>query len=115
MASLKLKKYGHPRFYEIIEQMKQLHSDKNHDYAGDENPLSNLTACKRIKIRCPECNHKFRLPAWVGVVIRLQDKLSRLENLVGSDPKVKGESIADTFSDGGVYNILGRVLFEEEQ
>ena len=28
-----MKTYGHPRFYELIEEIKQLHSDKNSDYA----------------------------------------------------------------------------------
>ena len=96
--------YGHPRFYEIIDELKQLHSDKNHDYAGDD-PLSNLRACERTG-----------LAAWKGVVIRLQDKFSRLENfMVNSSLCINDESMFDTLNDIAVYSILCRVLMEEEK
>ena len=107
------KLYGHPKFYEIMKELKQLHSDKNHDYAGTDDPLRNLTACSRIQVSCPKCKHTHGLEPWIGVLIRLQDKISRLESLAGADPKVKGESILDTLNDTAVYAILGRILKEE--
>ena len=106
------KLYGHPKFYEIMDELKKLHSDKNHDYAGTDDPLRNLKACERIQVRCPHCDKTHTLEPWIGVLIRLQDKLSRLESLAGADPKVKGESIIDTMNDMSVYAILGRILKE---
>ena len=37
-----MKKHGHPKFYQILEEMAQLHSDKNHDYAESDRPLGNF-------------------------------------------------------------------------
>jgi len=79
----KSKVYGHPRFYEIIEQMKELHSRKNHDYAGTSDPLKNLRACERLELR-----------PFMGVMVRLQDKWSRLEEFVKSGQlMVKGSQL----------------------
>ena len=97
--------YGHPRFYEIIEELKQLHSDKNHDYASADNPLSNLTASKRIN-----------LPPWIACLVRIQDKIGRLEEFACKDElKVKDESITDTLNDLANYAILCRILYEEKE
>ena len=97
--------HGHPRFYEILEQMKELHSRKNHDYAGASDPLKNLRACKRLKL----------LP-FMGVMVRLQDKWSRLEEFVKSGTlMVKDESVKDTLMDNAVYSVLAIILYEEQQ
>ena len=100
-----IKLYGHPRFYEILEQMKDLHSKKNHDYAGTSDPLKNLRACKRLE-----------LEPFMGVMVRLQDKWSRLEEFIKSGKlMVKGESVIDTLMDNAVYSVLAIILYEEQQ
>ena len=97
--------HGHPRFYEILEQMKELHSRKNHDYAGTADPLKNLRACKRLE-----------LEPFMGVMVRLQDKWSRLEEFVKSGQlMVKNESVIDTLMDSAVYSVLAIILYEEQQ
>ena len=94
---------GHPRFYELIDEMKQLHSDKNHDYAGDD-PLSNLKACERVGIR----------PS-VGCWIRIQDKISRNETFLNKGEFKVNESRKDTLLDMATYCLLNIVLLEEEE
>lgn len=99
------KQFGHPRFYEILEQMKELHSRKNHDYAGTSDPLKNLRACERLKLK-----------PFMGVMVRLQDKWSRLEEFVKSGTlMVKNESVIDTLMDNAVYSVLAIILYEEQQ
>jgi len=96
---------GHPRFYEIIEEMKRIHSAKNQDYAKESDPLDNLKQCEKIGI-----------PAHIGCFIRMQDKFSRLTNLFsGKEAQVKDESINDTLTDLAVYSVLCRVLLEERK
>lgn len=98
------KQYGHPRFYEILEQMKELHSQKNHDYAGTSDSLKNLRACERLDLR-----------PFMGVMVRLQDKFSRLEQFtISQQLKVKDESVTDTLMDVAVYSVLAIILLEEE-
>jgi len=98
-------KYGHPRFYEILQNMADLHSRKNHDYSGTEDPLKNLHAVEKIGIT-----------PFMGVLVRLQDKWSRIEQFANSGKVlVKDESVIDTLLDNAVYSLLGIILLEEEK
>jgi len=98
-------RYGHPKFYEMLEAMAELHSRKNHDYAGTSDPLKNLRACGRLELK-----------PFMGVMVRLQDKWSRLEEFVKSGKlMVKGESVKDTLMDNAVYSILAIILYEEQE
>jgi len=95
-------KHGHPRFYELLEEMAILHSCKNKDYSGD-NPLSNLKLCTQIG-----------LPAWKGIIVRLMDKWSRLIHFTKKETfEVKNESFKDTLLDNAIYSLLCIILFEE--
>jgi hypothetical protein len=97
------KKHGHPRFYELLESLADLHSAKNHDYAGDD-PLSNFRMCEEMG-----------LPAWKGVVVRLTDKWARLLNFTKKEELlVKDESFIDTLRDNAIYSLLCIILFEEK-
>ena len=94
---------GHPRFYELLERMAELHARKNHDYAGGSDPLRNLRRCADAGI-----------PPWKGVIVRLSDKFDRLITFAELEHyAVKNESVADTFLDMAVYALLGLILFEE--
>lgn len=118
MNDSKVDRCGHPKFYTMLDGLAKLHSRKNSDYATADEPLSNLKACEKLIIACPSCKHKFRLPAWVGVIIRLMDKWDRIVRLVpkimsGQEPAVAGESIKDTLNDNAVYSLLDIILIEE--
>ena len=96
--------HGHPRFYELLVKMADLHSRKNHDYAGKGNPLRNFYKCREQGIE-----------PWRGVMVRLSDKWSRLESFCRQGKlEVKGESVVDTLMDNAVYSLLAILLFEEE-
>ena len=99
------KQYGHPDFYELLDQMAELYSRKNHDYAGTSDPLKNLRACTRIEV-----------DPFIGVMVRLQDKWSRLEEFVKSKTLfVKNESVEDTLMDNAVYSLLAIILLREQK
>ena len=94
--------YGHPDFYALIEELKDIHSRKNHDYAGDD-PLSNF-----------RMSEKMGVPAWKGILIRLSDKFSRLCSFAKKEEyKVKDENIEDTLKDMAIYSILCILLYRE--
>ncbi len=98
------KQYGHPDFYKLLDQMAELHSRKNHDYAGTSDPLKNLRACTRLE-----------LDPFIGVMVRLQDKWSRIEEFVKSKTLlVKNESVEDTLMDNAVYSLLAIILLREQ-
>jgi len=98
-----MEKRGHPRFYELVDEMVKIHTAKNHDYAGIKDPLANLEACEEIGIE-----------PWIGCFIRLMDKFDRIKNFVQQkELKVKSETIKDTFMDIAVYALLDYILYEE--
>ena len=95
---------GHPEFYKILEELKELHDRKNSDYA-DTNPLGNLEMCELGG-----------LPGWKGVIVRLTDKMARLLTFMKKEEyKVKDESVEDTFRDMAVYAIIGLILYRESK
>jgi len=99
---MKKKYYGHPDFYKLIDELKDIHSVKNHDYAGDD-PLSNFMICEKMGI-----------PAWKGVLIRISDKFSRLCSFARKQElKVKDENIEDTLKDMAIYALICIILYRE--
>ncbi len=94
-------RHGDPRFYELLEEIATLHSRKNHDYAKDGEPLSNFNRSRA-----------FGVDPWRGVLVRMSDKWSRIEEL--SKGKVaKNESLRDSLIDLAVYALLDIILLEE--
>lgn len=92
---------GHPQFYQLIEEICALHDKKNADYARDDDPLSNFRQAEA-----------FGIPAWKGVLVRMSDKWSRIQELTnGKTPK--NESLRDSLVDNAVYSLLAIVLLEE--
>ena len=97
--------HGHPRFYEIVEELKDLHSRKSHDYSNGSEPMRNLRQCEDMGI-----------PAWKGVIVRLTDKMDRLKTYAKTEEFLTAdEGPLDTFRDMAVYAILGMILFSEHE
>lgn len=95
-------KQGHPRYYELLEKMADIHDRKNNNYSETGNPLSNLKECE-----------KFQVPAHIGTMVRMSDKWSRLVQLIGGKQDLVGESIKDTLLDLAIYCLLEYILIEE--
>ncbi len=93
------------RFQAILTEMYELMKKKNHDYAGDTDPLSNFRLCEKAGIS-----------AWKGIcAVRMCDKMSRILNFSKSgELKVKDESLKDTLRDIANYAILAMIAYEDE-
>ena len=92
-----------PAFAELIEEVKRLHETKNNDYAEDADPLSNLRRAEKLGV-----------PAFKGVLVRLTDKWSRIEQL-SSGKTPKHESLRDSLIDNAVYSLLAILLLDEQK
>lgn len=103
MKDVKLKQHGHPRFYELLEEIADVHSRKNFNYAESGNPLSNLKSSEKY----------FNIPAHMGTAVRMADKWERLCQLLKGKEDVVGESLIDTLKDLAVYCLLETILLEE--
>lgn len=91
-----------PKFDALIKEIHALHESKNADYSEDSDPLSNLRRCE-----------SFGIPAWKGVLVRISDKYSRLEQLAGGK-EARNESLRDTLIDQAVYSLLAVLLLDEK-
>ena len=79
------------------------------DYSKASDSLSNFKLVE-----------EFGLPVWVGVLVRISDKYSRIVQLTnkalnGKEAEVKEESIKDTLVDLANYSVIAVILFEEWQ
>ncbi len=90
--------------HSLFGKAKELMIRKNHDYAGEADPFKNFRMCEEVNL----CT------VLVGMLVRLGDKVSRLENLKTKEAKVKEESIEDTLIDVINYCVLIRAYLEGE-
>jgi hypothetical protein len=95
-------RHGDPRFYTLLEEIAELHSRKNHDYAKTDEPLSNFTRSRSLGVE-----------PWRGVLVRMSDKWSRIEQLAGGKT-AKNESLRDSLVDLAVYALIDVLLLEDE-
>lgn len=92
-----------PTFEELLAKMQQLHDAKGADYGDNILMYKNCRASER-----------FNVNAWIGVAIRMTDKMSRLEAFAHQDTlRVDDETIEDTFLDIANYALIGAILFAE--
>lgn len=96
---------GHPEFHRLLDKMRQTHQDKSAGYAGQDNPdpFANFRWCENIGI-----------PAFIGALIRKNDKVSRETAIVRNPDNEKiGERIDDTLIDDSSYALIVHILFNE--
>lgn len=94
-------RHGDPRFYQLLDEIAELHSRKNHDYAKTEEPLSNFHRSRALGVE-----------PWRGVLVRMSDKWSRIEQL-SSGKTAKNESLRDSLIDLAVYALIDVLLLED--
>lgn len=94
--------YGHPKFYNLLNEIAELHSRKSFDYTPADDPLANFHRSSALGVE-----------PWRGALVRMGDKFGRLEQL-GGGKQAKNESLRDTLIDLAVYSLLTIVLLEED-
>ena len=90
------------RFHEILKELGELHDRKQADYGSAADPFHNVRS-----------SSDFGIPAWVGAMIRANDKVTRIKNFVRKG-NLQNESVEDSLRDLAVYSIIALVLLEEE-
>jgi hypothetical protein len=98
---------GSALFHDILRSLGELHDRKQADYGSTGDPFRNVRN-----------SEDFGIPAWVGAIVRANDKMRRLQTaseqvLAGQDVSLKNESIIDSFRDLAVYAIIAEVLYRE--
>lgn len=104
-------RFGHPRFYEILDELAQLHSDKNHDYAVGGDPLGNFKRRAAFYSMYPG------LDLSDPVVVALVDLLKQLDAafwFLSNKHEAKVEGLLSRLRDVAVYSPIAMVLEEEK-
>lgn len=99
--SLKLESVGDPRFHELLQEIGALHDRKQADYGSDGDPFANVRATE-----------EWGMPAWVGSLMRLNDKVHRLKQFAQKGA-LANESAEDSMLDIAVYSLIALVLYRE--
>lgn len=94
-------------FKSIPEQMYELTSRKNADYANAEDAFANFTLIERLTAKETSTEE--------GFVVRLGDKLQRIGNLIHRPAQVLDEKLEDTLLDLAVYPILFLCYLKSKQ
>jgi len=92
-------------FVESLDKMKEIHAQKNHDYAGEEDSFKNFRMCENMGLCSVE----------TGIMVRMSDKMSRIANLLEKENAVKDESITDTLIDLANYSIILKCYLEQKK
>lgn len=90
------------RFVEIVQEMIDLHDKKQSDYGRDTDPFANVRG-----------SVEWDMPAWVGAMVRAQDKIRRLQQY-NKKGTLANEGARDAFMDLAVYAVIALCLWEEE-
>ena len=111
IKNMKKKWYGHKKFYKILEELADLHSAKNYQYATDKDPLSNFKSAGRMveKLFKPNIN----IPLATALVY-MSKQIDGVINLVGESKTDTIEALEDKLMDIAVYSILCIILNKDE-
>ena len=88
---------------DILSNMQKVYEDKDNDYSSTGLPMGNLRKCEDAGIE-----------AWRGCIVRMGDKISRLENFLKNQEFKVDEKAEDTIIDLANYSILCACLLNEE-
>lgn len=90
-------------FHRVLIEMAMLHDKKSKDYGADEDPLANIRSSEQAGV-----------PAWLGALIRLNDKVHRLFRFAKKG-KLANEGARDSMIDIAVYGAIMVQLFDEQR
>lgn len=86
-------------FDDVLQRMAMIHKAKNADYGSSYNLAPALLG----------------IPAHVGILVRMTDKLARACTLAqGQPPQVEGEALQDTLLDLANYAVLAILALQEK-
>ena len=101
-AGIKPTREGDMRFHRRLHALGRLHDMKQEDYGSKTDPFANVRA-----------SEDFGVAPWVGALVRLNDKVTRLKNFARKG-QLANESARDSMMDISVYAVIADVLYEEE-
>ena len=107
------KYYGHKDFYKLLEEEKQLHNDKNYQYASGDDPLGNF---RRVGQLCHKILNNPNVPDELKVaMVNMAKQIDGVYDIIGEGKKNTIESVEDKFRDISVYSKICIILYRERK
>lgn len=108
-------KNGHPRFYQILEDVGRLHDQKNTDYAQGsiQGPLGNFHRAAQFKQMYPNFPWHTAFGTAIDYMLKQLDAAMILAS-TGRE-SITGEPIPTRLQDVVVYGVIAMILWEESQ
>jgi hypothetical protein len=91
------------RLQELSDENVQTAFKKNSDYANPDRPFANFEAAPLVGVSVSR-----------GMLVRMQDKMQRISNLLDRPAAVENESILDACSDLSNYALILRIWLEQD-
>lgn len=96
-------------FKDLLNQMWTIRQDKRQDY--NVQAKGNFLEIENFKMA-----ELFGVPAWVGIMIRISDKFTRLASFVRKGYNaVKDETVEDTLLDMANYSLLCLIEYRKQK
>jgi len=105
-----MRQYGHPEFYRILDELKELHSLKNQDYGSLSDPMRNFRTAGRLIE--PLLRPGVYVPLATALCL-VAKQIDAVYDMVASNKHGAAESLEDKLKDIAVYAVLALVLVRE--
>ena len=102
--------FGHPMFYKIIEELKEIHSEKNRQYATVDNPLGNF---ERTGKMIEKFLHKGVNPTLASCLSLMSKQVDGVYEIVGEGKENTVDSLEDKLRDVAIYSIIAMIILKE--
>ena len=114
VGTLPMEQGGDPRFHQLLEEFKELHSRKNTDYAkgGKQGHLGNFIRVSEIKKLYPGLDWSSPLGTAIDYMLKQLDAAMIL--YAAQRESVTGEGIEERLKDAAVYAVLAILLRRDE-
>ena len=109
---MKCKYHGHPDFYKILDELKELHNKKNYQYANQTNPLGNFS---RVSQLCSKLLKDTINKPLAIALINMAKQVDAVYDIVGEGKTDTIEAIEDKLKDIAVYAIISIILCKEKK
>jgi len=103
--------HGHPMFYKILDELKELHDKKNQQYASEKDPLSNFKRASALGEKLFNPNIKNKPLAYLLALVSKQ--IDCVYDIVGEGKENTIEELEDKLKDIATYAILAIILERE--
>ena len=88
-------------FHKTLAEIQEMHDRKGRDYGSQADPFANVRS-----------SEDFGIPGWLGAVVRLNDKISRIKSFT-KNGKLENEPLRDALIDLATYSAIALTLYDQ--